>query len=147
MNARVRGAAGCRQYRLAASNFGDGIRNKFSERSRFGHEHAGVRRLPLEFEFYFSAGGFRCALFDQLFQQIERVFVVETDVEARARLAGDQVDGLVADVDRSELEVRGRKLRAALIERFALQRRNKRHEPADRVLGTLRVGDVSLLSA
>src|SRR5262249_60481167 len=72
--------------------------------------------------------------------------VVETDVEARARFAGNQVDGLVPDVDRGELEMGRRKLRAAVVKRFALQRGNKRHQPADRIVCALRIGNVALRS-
>src|SRR6185295_8669419 len=96
---RVRGAAGCRQRGLAAGYFGNGVRYKFGEWPRFCEEHAGVRGFPAEFEFYLAACSLGGALFDQLFQRIERVLVVETDVKARPRFAGDQVDGLVADID------------------------------------------------
>src|SRR4029453_3977233 len=42
--------------------------------------------------------------------------------------------------------MRGRKLRAALVERLALERRNQRHESADRILRSLRVSDMALPS-
>ena len=102
---RVRRAAGCRQSRLAPGGLGDGGSDQIGEWPRLGHEHAGVRWFPLECEFGLSAGCLRRALFDQLFQRIERVVIVETDIEARACLAGNEIDCLVADIDRSELEM------------------------------------------
>ena len=133
-------------FGLAAGYFGNGVRYQFGERPRLGDEHAGVRRLPSEFEVDLAAGGLRRALFDQLFQRIERVVVVEADVEARPRFAGNEIDGLVADIDRREFQMRRRKLRAALVERLALQRGDQRHESADRIVGALRIGDVALLA-
>ena len=95
-------------------------------------------------KFDLAAGRFGGALLDQRFQRIQRVLVVEADVEARARLAGNEVDGLVADIDRGEFQMRGRELRAAGVERLGLQRRDQRHQPADRIVGALRIGDMAL---
>ena len=90
----------------------------------------------------FAARG--CSI--SVFSEIERVNVVEADVELRARLAGNEIDGLVADIDRSEFQVRRRKLRVAGIERLGLQRRDQRHQPADRIDRALRIGDMALLA-
>ena len=46
--ARVGGAAGGGEFRLAAGDFGDRVGHQIGERARLGDEHAGVRRLPLE---------------------------------------------------------------------------------------------------
>ena len=48
--ARVGGAAGGGQFRLAAGDFRDRIGHQLGERARLADEHAGVRRLPLERE-------------------------------------------------------------------------------------------------
>jgi hypothetical protein len=111
------------------------------------NSNTGVRGLPTEFESYLSACGFRGALFDQLFQRIERVLVVEADVKACAGFAGDQIDGLVADIDRREFKMRRCELCAALVKRLALQRCDKRNEAANRIFGALRIGDVPLFAA
>jgi len=84
------------------------------------------------------------ALFDQFFERAERVGVVEANIEARPRFAGNEVDRLVADVDRDEFQMRRRKLRGPFIKRLALQRRYQRHQPADRIFRPLRIGDVAL---
>ena len=62
--ARIRRAAGRRQRWLPAGDFRNSGHDQVGERPRLGHEHAGIRRLPLEREFDFSAGGLRCALLD-----------------------------------------------------------------------------------
>src|SRR5580704_16801110 len=71
----------------------------------------------------------------------------EADVEARSCLGGNEVDGLVADVDRSEFEVRRIEMAAALIEPQGHERAHERDEPADRILGKLGIGDVALPAA
>ena len=126
---RIGRAAGGRQFRLAAGHLGDRIRHQFGERAGLGDEHAGVRRLPLQRKFYFAAGRLGRALLDQFLQRVERVLVVEANVETRARLAGNEIDGLVADIDRGEFQMRGRELRAAGVERLGLQRGDQRHQP------------------
>src|SRR5262245_50988876 len=70
--------------------------------------------------------------------------VVKTDIETRPRLAGNQVDSLVADVDRSELQMRRSELRGALVKRLGLKSRDQRHQSADWIVGTLRIGDMAL---
>ena len=69
---------------------------------------------------YFAAGGLGRALLDQRFQRLRAYAVVEADVEARPRFAGNEIDGLVADIDRGEFQMRGWKLRAAVVERLGL---------------------------
>ena len=69
--------------------------------------------------------------------------VVVADVEAGARLAGNEIDGRIADVDRGEFQVRRRELRAAVVER-RLQRGDECNKTADRIVGAIRIGDVAL---
>ena len=88
--------------------------------------------------------GLRGARLDQLAQFLARAGVVEADVEARARLGGDQVHGLVADVDRGELEVRCAEMRGAAVDRLGVDRDHQRRDVAHRVVGELRIGDVAL---
>ena len=89
------------------------------ERPGLGDEHAGIRRLKLELEPDLAAGRLLGALLQQRLQRLQRVIVVEADVEARPRLAGNEVDGLVADIDRGEFEIRRLEAGAALVERLA----------------------------
>ena len=42
--------------------------------------------------------------------------------------------------------MRGRELRAAVVERLGLQRGDQRHQPADRIVRPLRIGDMALLA-
>ena len=72
--------------------------------------------------------------------------IVEADIEARARLARNEIDDRIADVDRGEFEVRRTEPRAALVERRRHQRAHQRHQPAHRIVGALRIGDVALLA-
>src|SRR5260221_3142232 len=103
-------------------------------------------RCPPKCKLDFASGGFRGALLDQFLQRVERMLVVEANVESRARFTRDQVDGLVADIDRGEFEMRARKLGAALIERLALQRRDQCCQSTNWIVGALRIGDVTLLA-
>src|SRR5216684_2047479 len=64
----------------------------------------------------------------------------------RARLPGDQVHGSIADVDRSELQVRPSEMLGASIERLRHQGVHQRDEPADRIVRKLRGGDMPLLA-
>ena len=73
-------------------------------------------------------------------QHLERrlaVAIVEADVEARARLAGDEVDDRVSDVDGGEFEVRRVEMRAAMVERRRHQRAHQRDQAAHRIVGAL----------
>src|ERR1017187_4645084 len=142
--ARIGGAAAGGQFRRAAGDFLDRLGHQFGERARLGDEYPGVRWLPLERVVDLAAGRFDGALLDQLFQRIQRVLVVEADIETRACLAGNEIDRLVADVDRSEFQMRWREQRGTAIERLGLQRRNERHQPADRIFRPLRIGDMAL---
>src|ERR1019366_4226212 len=147
--ARIGGAAAGGQLRRAAGDFRDRLGHQRGERARLGDEYPGVRWLPLERVADLArrrqiSENFGGALLDQLFQRIQRVLVVEADVEARARLAGNEIDRLVVDVDRGEFQMRGREQRGTAIERLGLQRRNERHQPADRIFRPLRIGDMAL---
>ena len=104
--ARVRGAAGGRELRLAAGHLGDGGGGKIGERSGLGDEDVGVRRLPVEGIMDAARGGSLRAAFDQRLERGLAVVVVVADVEARARLAGNEIDGRIADIDRGEFEMR-----------------------------------------
>ena len=90
-----------------------------------------------------AGGGVLRAPLDQRLQRGRAVAVVVADVEPRARLAGNEVDGLVADIDRGEFQVRGIEVLAALVER-RLQRGDQRDQPADRIVGAIGIGDVAL---
>src|SRR5215510_9389144 len=98
----VRRAAGRRQCRLAAGDFGNGGGDQVGERARLGYENTGVRRLPLECEIDLSTSCLRGPLLDKLFERVERMVVIEPDIEACARLAWNEIDRLVADIDRCE---------------------------------------------
>src|SRR5690349_8468840 len=108
--ARVRRTAAGGKLRPAAGHILNRLRDQLGEWTGLGDEDAGIRRLPLEREGNIAAGRFRRALLDQRLQRVERMAIVEADVEACPRLAGNEVDGLVADVDRREFEMRGREL-------------------------------------
>src|SRR5665213_1690048 len=73
--------------------------------------------------------------------------VVKADVEQRARFARNKVDGLVADIERNEFKMRWLEVIVAVIERLRLQRRDQLHQPADRLVGALGIGDVALLAS
>ena len=89
--------------------------------------------------------GLRAAL-DQRLERDGAVTIVIADVETRPRLARNQIDGFVADIDRGEFEMRRIEMGAAFIER-RLQRGNERDEPADRVVGAMGIGDVTLTAS
>ena len=72
--------------------------------------------------------------------------IVEADVEARARLAGNEIDDGIADVDRGEFEVRRVEPRVALVERGVHQRAHERDQSAHRIVGAFRIGDVALFA-
>ena len=85
-------------------------------------------------------------MLDQRAQRSAAVAVVETDVEARARLAGNEVDRLVADVDGGEFEIGRTEMRRALVERLGHERAHQCHQSAHRIFGALRIGDMALLA-
>ena len=123
------------------------LRNQIGERPRLGDEHAGIRRLPFERELDLAAGRLGGALLDQRLQRIRACAVVEADVEARPRLAGNEVDGLVADVDRGEFQMR--RLEIASVPSSsgsACSAAISVDQPADRIVGALRIGDMALLA-
>ena len=105
--ARVRGAAGGRQRGLAPGHLLDRADDEIDERaglarettSAFDGSHSMCQRTRSP-----AAACARCST--SAFSELWRVAIVEADVEARARLAGDQVDGGVADIDRGEFEIR-----------------------------------------
>src|SRR5690349_2823427 len=68
--------------------------------------------------------------------------VVVADLEARPRLGRNDIDGLVANIDRGELEVRGIEMRAAGIERIGGKRAHQRDDAAHRIVSQRRIGDV-----
>src|SRR6266700_3922321 len=80
---------------------------------------------------------------DECLKRSLAVVVVVADVETRPRFAGNEINRRVADVDRSEFKMGRRKMLAALVER-RLQRGDQSHEPADRIVGTLGIGDMTL---
>ena len=85
-----------------------------------------------------AAGRLRRAPLDQRFSESWRVVVVEADVEARPRFAGNEVDGLVADIDRGEFQVRRLEMRAAVVERLGhAARAISVDEAAHRIVGAL----------
>ena len=106
-------------------------------------KHVGVRRLPVERVMHAAGRGGVGAALDQRLERGLAVAIVVADVEARARLAGNEIDGRIADIDRGEFEVRRSELRAAFVER-RLQRRDQRHQAADRIVGAIGIGDVAL---
>ena len=109
----------------------------------FGDEDVGVRRLPVEGIVHAAGRGGAGALLEQRFERGLAVAVVVADVEAGAGLAGNEIDGRIADVDRGEFEIRRRELRAAVVER-RLQRGDQGDQTADRIVGAIRIGDVAL---
>jgi hypothetical protein len=72
------------------------------------------------------------------------VVIVEANVEFGACLPRDHIARLVADIDRGEFEVRGLKLRAAVIERLAGERHDQAGDIRHRIGGAMRIGDVAL---
>src|SRR5262249_49740217 len=86
------------------------------------------------------------ALLDQHLERSLAVAIIEADVEARTRLARDEIDDGVADIDRGEFQVRSVELRAAVVERSRHQRVHQGDQPAYGVVGTFGIGDVALLT-
>ena len=72
------------------------------------------------------------------------VVVVEADVEARRGLARDDVGCRIADVDRGDLQVRGLEPLRSLVERRRDQLVQHGDQTMRGVVGTLRVGGVTL---
>src|SRR5271155_3240566 len=113
----VGGAAGGRELGRAPGDLGNGGNCKLGEGSGLGDENVGVRWLPVKGKMHAaSRRGLRPPL-DQHLERGRAVAVVVADVEARAPLAGDEVDGRVADIDRGEFEMRRIEMRAAFVER------------------------------
>ena len=83
--------------------------DEIDERAGLGQEDVRVRRLPVDAPAHAFAGRRLRALLDQRLERVLAVAIVEADVEARARLAGNEIDGRVADIDRGEFEVGGPK--------------------------------------
>ena len=61
--------------------------------------------------------------------------IVEADIEARARLGRDEIDGGVADIDRSEFEIRRIEVRGAAVERLGVERLDQMGDAAHRIVG------------
>src|ERR1700733_2229862 len=141
--ARIGGAAGGRKLRLAAGHFGDCRDGEIGERAGLGDKDVGIRRRPVERVTHAAGRGYHRALLDQRLERGLAVAVVIADVEARARFAGNEIDGRIADVHRGEFEVRWPKTFAALVER-RLHRGHERHQTADRIVGAVRIGGVAL---
>src|SRR5258708_20056067 len=70
--------------------------------------------------------------------------IVEADVEFCPGLSRDHIARGVADIDGGKFEVRGLKLRAAVIERLVAQRHDQSRNIRHRVRRALRIGDVPL---
>src|SRR5438093_6232925 len=104
--AGVRRAARSGACRLLPGNFGDRTSDEVDEWSRLGEKDVGVRGRELQPPAHLPGGCLATARLDQALERFPRVAIVEADVEARARLPRNQVDGSIADVDRSELQVR-----------------------------------------
>ena len=130
-------------FGLTPGHFGDGRGGEIGERAGLGDEDVGVRRLPFERIMHAAGGGIARAVLDQRLQRGLAVTIVVADVETRARLAGNEIDGRIADIDRGEFEIRRRELLAAVVER-RLQRGDECNKTADRIVGAIRIGDVAL---
>ena len=83
----------------------DGRADEIEKRARLDHERIGVRRLPFDVPADAPGGCIGGALFDQDFEGGLAVTIIEADVEPGTRLAGDEIDNRVADVDRGEFQV------------------------------------------
>src|SRR4029077_15648572 len=80
--ARIRGAAGGREFWLTSGDFGDGGRGEIGERAGFCNEDGGGRRLPVEGIMNAAGRGGAGAVLEQRFQRGLAVAVVVADVEA-----------------------------------------------------------------
>src|SRR5581483_280548 len=123
---------------------GSRIRNDIDKRSGLGQEHVGVRLLELEPPAHVVSCRLVAPRLDEPLERFLGVAVVETDVESRSRLARNQVDGAIAYVDRSELEVRRVEMLAAVVARLGDERAHQLDQPADRIVGKMRGGNMSL---
>ncbi len=72
--------------------------------------------------------------------------VVEADVELRARLAGNDIDGRIADVDRAEFEIGAVEMRRARVEFMRGERRDDARDDRRGIFGAMRIGDMALLA-
>ena len=112
--ARVGGAARGAERRPQPGLGLDAGRQQLAERARRGDERLGIARARSARTREPAA---RSARRSQCVEAVAGVAVVEADVEAGAGLAGDDVAGRVADVDRGHLQVRGLEPVGALVER------------------------------
>src|SRR5216683_389097 len=84
-----------------------------------GLEQKGVRVRGLPFDAPAHALARRAGRkpLDQRLQRNLAVTIVETDIEACARLAGNEIDDRIADIDGGKLQIGRAEMRAALVER------------------------------
>src|SRR5262249_17028066 len=134
---------GWRKVGGGAGQGGRGGKGDVNEWARRGEKHVGVRHTPVDTP-PDTAGGRRRAALDQRPQRLPAVAVVVADVEARPRLGGNEIDGLVADVDRREFEIRTVEMLRAVVERLRRQRGDQPDDSAARVVRQLRTGGGAL---
>ena len=125
---------------VPARHGGDGLGDDRAEPTRRGHE--GLAR-DLDRQVVGLAGRIE-ARADGAFEARASVAVVEADVEAHHRRAGNDVRGLVADVDRSKFQPARLKMVGPLVQRQSEQRIQQRNETGQRVVRQRRIGDVPL---
>ena len=116
--------------------------DQIGERARLGEERlARNQRIDAS-----RAGASSATIATDLgFQRVTRLLVVEADVEPRARRAGDDVGGGIADLDVGDFEVGGLEPVIAVVEVPAASAdrgcaTSRRH----RIVGEVRVGDMAL---
>src|SRR3546814_8785635 len=75
------------------------------------------------------------------------MLVVEPDRQPRASRGGDDVGRAIADFDVGEFDVRRLEPVIAFIERHRVDRRQYPDQLGDRIVGEMRIGDMSLRAA
>src|SRR5512133_1087553 len=97
---RVGGTAASGELGLLSGHVLDGRADEIEKRARLDHERIGIRRLPFDVPADAPRGRVGGTLFNQYFEGGLAVTIIEADVEPGTRLAGDEIDDRVADVDR-----------------------------------------------
>src|SRR5437764_3384574 len=144
--ARIGRAAARGKLRRDPGHLFDRADHQVEKRRRPGDEGIRIRGFPNDVPAHAGAGGFRRTLLDQGAQRYLAVAVVEPDVEPRPRLAGNEIDHRIADIDRGEFEIGGVEIGAALVKRRPHQRAHQADQAPHGIVGAFGIGDMALFA-